>query len=149
MRCFYYFSNAGSRPGFCGFLAFANQALAELEEAMGKPVQTVADPLLNPLSAGTQGPSPPSGDDSGQASPVQQQVDTQGCHGQAHGDRADAPGGMHHSMNRDELGGNHRLNSLGRGRTWLAGTAKVGKRPWLRGKRRSQTQSLKSSTLTT
>jgi hypothetical protein len=40
MRCLSYYTNAGSRPGFRGFLAFANQAPAELEEAMGKPCRS-------------------------------------------------------------------------------------------------------------
>lgn len=39
-----------SRPGFREFLPSANQALAELEEATGKPVQIVEDPQLNVLA---------------------------------------------------------------------------------------------------
>jgi hypothetical protein len=39
-----------SRPGFREFLPSANQALAELEEATGKPVQIVEDPELNVLA---------------------------------------------------------------------------------------------------
>lgn len=39
-----------SRPGFREFLPSANQALAELEEATGKPVQIQEDPALNVLA---------------------------------------------------------------------------------------------------
>jgi len=39
-----------SRPGFREFLPSANQALSELEEATGKPVQIVEDPQLNVLA---------------------------------------------------------------------------------------------------
>lgn len=39
-----------SPPGFREFLPSANQALAELEEATGKPVQIVEDPQLNVLA---------------------------------------------------------------------------------------------------
>jgi hypothetical protein len=39
-----------SRPGFREFLPSANQALAELEKATGKPVQIVEDPELNVLA---------------------------------------------------------------------------------------------------
>lgn len=39
-----------SRPGFREFLPSANQALAELEEASGKPVQIVEDPELKVLA---------------------------------------------------------------------------------------------------
>ena len=39
-----------SRPGFREFLPSANQALAELEEATGKPVQIVEDSQLNVLA---------------------------------------------------------------------------------------------------
>jgi hypothetical protein len=39
-------TGGGSRE----FLAYANQALAELEEATGKPVQIVEDPELNVLA---------------------------------------------------------------------------------------------------
>lgn len=39
-----------TRPGFREFLPSANQALAELEEATGKPVQIVEDPQLNVLA---------------------------------------------------------------------------------------------------
>jgi|688.fasta_scaffold10727_15 hypothetical protein len=48
-----------------------------------------------------------------------------------------------------EAWGNHRPRSLAMGLTWLAGTPKVGKRRSRRGKLRTQTQSLLSSTLTT
>jgi hypothetical protein len=87
--------------------------------------------------------------ESGQSSPVQQQVKSQGRHNQPHGHRADSPGGTDQAANSHELRGNHQLSSLAIDRTWYAGTPKVGKRPLLSGKRRSQTQSLKSSTLTT
>jgi hypothetical protein len=49
---------------------------------------------------------------------------------------------VHLAVNSHERGGNHQLSSLAIGRTWCAGTPMVGKRPLLRGKRRSQTQSL-------
>lgn len=39
-----------SHPGFRDFLPSANQALAELEEATGKPVQILTDPQLNVLA---------------------------------------------------------------------------------------------------
>lgn len=39
-----------SHPGFREFLPSANQALSELEEATGKPVQIVEDPQLNVLA---------------------------------------------------------------------------------------------------
>jgi hypothetical protein len=39
-----------SHPGFREFFPSANQALAELEKATGKPVQILEDPKLNVLA---------------------------------------------------------------------------------------------------
>lgn len=60
--------------------------------------------------------------DSGQSSAVQQQVETQGRHGQTHGYTADAPGGMDQAVKCQELRRNHQRSPLVMGRTWCAGT---------------------------
>lgn len=80
---------------------------------------------------------------------MQQQVDTQARGAQPQGDGADAAHGTQQNVEGQKTRGNHGRNELESGFTWLACTPKVGKRRWRRGKRRTQTQSLLSSTLTT